>query len=984
MKRKILLFIFTLILVLTGITNTNAYDKYDGDYTLEYLLKNYNVVTLGTKDRYDYSVVGERTQLKGSVTNIFDIGGPVLIRGNYTGNTGYENEYAQKTNCIPSYIKGNIGTSIKAGSIESAEVSNIYVGSSNKVTNNNGYYTVNNDTYKYKYPVKVSDDYVDFDKLYASIVNQQELLSQKTTTKLGETITVNSYYLYGVDSKNTAGIISISSPGYYEINDITNVKQINISNYRKDGIYVFTIKGDEIYSFPVLGVNVNIDDDSVYSGREGEEEYSGNIIWNIPEARYIYTNYSTVGHIVAPQADIELTESHYPGSIIANSISANNHSHTAIQFYPLTNNSLSLEGMNTVVSEDKEINDDLYDSNYSIDELLKNYSIVTLGQKSYSSDSKLKNLTDRNGTAKIYHIGGQFLINGNLGVSTMPYLAQQSGDYDGIKLDLRTNNLELSSYVAGNLNDNMWDSYWLTNPDTGYYQDRTTINDGVAFFRQLVTPNIYFGTSNNISYKDNSVYANSIYVRMLSGTVIPPYKIQNGNNSFVTVHSAYNSDNYIDFKTLYDAIVEQQKTIDSGNVVNPDQHQIANIKIGENYTIENVNDLRHTKFTNYNENKDKLTIITITDSGEITLPVVGYGNEGNDYVTKIFTNDYMGGYTYSSDGQKMVHSDNNYFGNIVWNIPNATHIKLAEEAPFVGHIIAPNADVETPELHFAGAMIVNSLYTEGHTEAHFYPLTVGSVGTGIKKETKTVGGEVEKITISGTKTWDDNDNQDGVRPESVTINLLANGEKIDSQVITAKENWKYEFNVPRVDENGVKINYTITEDAIEHYSTKIESFSNDTCPSGCKVSIDGYNITNSYTPKKTSLTVNKVWKDENNADKLRPDSVEVEVYANGKRIDSAILNEENNWTYIFNEIDMYQNGEKIAYTVKETTKLKGYTTKISGDQETGYTITNTHVVKKENPTTGDNIKKFLMISGVSALLLVVCLVIFKKYRRKRA
>ena len=37
MKRKILLFIFTLILVLTGITNINAYDKYDGDYTIEYL-----------------------------------------------------------------------------------------------------------------------------------------------------------------------------------------------------------------------------------------------------------------------------------------------------------------------------------------------------------------------------------------------------------------------------------------------------------------------------------------------------------------------------------------------------------------------------------------------------------------------------------------------------------------------------------------------------------------------------------------------------------------------------------------------------------------------------------------------------------------------------------------------------------------------------------------------------------------------------------
>ena len=31
MKRKILLFIFTLILVISGITSISAYDKYDGD-----------------------------------------------------------------------------------------------------------------------------------------------------------------------------------------------------------------------------------------------------------------------------------------------------------------------------------------------------------------------------------------------------------------------------------------------------------------------------------------------------------------------------------------------------------------------------------------------------------------------------------------------------------------------------------------------------------------------------------------------------------------------------------------------------------------------------------------------------------------------------------------------------------------------------------------------------------------------------------------
>ena len=60
----------------------------------------------------------------------------------------------------------------------------------------------------------------------------------------------------------------------------------------------------------------------------------------------------------------------------------------------------------------------------------------------------------------------------------------------------------------------------------------------------------------------------------------------------------------------------------------------------------------------------------------------------------------------------------------IFNVPNATYIKLKENAPFAGHLVAPKADVETPELHFAGAFIVNSLYAEGNTEAHFYPLTI--------------------------------------------------------------------------------------------------------------------------------------------------------------------------------------------------------------------------------------------------------------------
>ncbi len=54
--------------------------------------------------------------------------------------------------------------------------------------------------------------------------------------------------------------------------------------------------------------------------------------------------------------------------------------------------------------------------------------------------------------------------------------------------------------------------------------------------------------------------------------------------------------------------------------------------------------------------------------------------------------------------------------------------------------------------------------------------------------------KVAKTSVSGQKTWSDHDNQDGVRPDEITVNLLADGKKVDSKTVTAKDGWKYEFN----------------------------------------------------------------------------------------------------------------------------------------------------------------------------------------------
>ena len=47
------------------------------------------------------------------------------------------------------------------------------------------------------------------------------------------------------------------------------------------------------------------------------------------------------------------------------------------------------------------------------------------------------------------------------------------------------------------------------------------------------------------------------------------------------------------------------------------------------------------------------------------------------------------------------------------------------------------------------------------------------------------------MDIIGAKTWDDNNNQDGARPASITIRLLANGTEVDSKEVTAADQWEW-------------------------------------------------------------------------------------------------------------------------------------------------------------------------------------------------
>ena len=192
--------------------------------------------------------------------------------------------------------------------------------------------------------------------------------------------------------------------------------------------------------------------------------------------------------------------------------------------------------------------------------------------------------------------------------------------------------------------------------------------------------------------------------------------------------------------------------------------------------------------------------------------------------------------------------------------------------------------------------------------------------------------------VCGVKAWDDNDDQDGVRPKSITVDLLADGEKIQSKTVTAANGWKYSFEGLPQFKDGKKITHTVSEQPVEGYKT----------------TIDGTTITNTHETEKTSVSVEKKWKDQDNKDGSRPSSVSVQLYANGVASGSTVtLDAANSWKHTWSGLDKNAAGKAITYTVKETSVPQGYTSTVSGDAASGFMVTNSHtpVVPPTPPVT---------------------------------
>ncbi|MCF0111614.1 MAG: Cna B-type domain-containing protein, partial [Erysipelotrichaceae bacterium] len=200
----------------------------------------------------------------------------------------------------------------------------------------------------------------------------------------------------------------------------------------------------------------------------------------------------------------------------------------------------------------------------------------------------------------------------------------------------------------------------------------------------------------------------------------------------------------------------------------------------------------------------------------------------------------------------------------------------------------------------------------------------------------------ETINIEGDKEWDDNDNQDGKRPASITVNLVVKGKITDTRKLT-DPNWHFEFtDLPKYDDNNKVIAYQISETldtTTEKYYTG-EVTGNVT---------DGFTITNTHTPATISIDGTKVWKDDSNNDGKRPASITVYLLKNGEVINTQTQvvsgsMSKNKWTFEWTDLPKYEDGKEITYTVSEEPIMEDgstlYSTEITGNAKDGFTITN--------------------------------------------
>ena len=285
---------------------------------------------------------------------------------------------------------------------------------------------------------------------------------------------------------------------------------------------------------------------------------------------------------------------------------------------------------------------------------------------------------------------------------------------------------------------------------------------------------------------------------------------------------------------------------------------------------------------------------------------------------------------------KKIDEKVNVVGTKTWVDNNDKDLNRPEK--IVVKLLADGSEVATKEITAANNWKYSFDNLPKYKDGKEIVYTISEVG--VEGYTPEITGYNIKNTYNPTltnitveKKWDDNNNNDGIRPSSIDVQLLANGEKLGGIVtLNAANAWKHLFDNLPTKLNKKEVVYSVSEVNVPKGYT-VEN-------SGLK---DGKIVlTNKHNPVEKEVSVEKKWNDENNNDGIQPTEVTVQLFAGDKAVGAPVkLNKENNWKHVFSNLKAKAEGKDIEYTVKEVDVPEGYTVTVEG--KNNIVITNTHV-----------------------------------------
>ncbi len=192
-------------------------------------------------------------------------------------------------------------------------------------------------------------------------------------------------------------------------------------------------------------------------------------------------------------------------------------------------------------------------------------------------------------------------------------------------------------------------------------------------------------------------------------------------------------------------------------------------------------------------------------------------------------------------------------------------------------------------------------------------------------------------------------------------------------------------------------NYNLTISSSNNTNYEVDEENSNKVNGVITTTQTNYNITYTNDSLLRNIKVYKIWEDFDNKYETRPKEITINLYADDIKIDSVKLNDNNKWTFIFNNMKVYDGTKKITYTIKEEA-IELYEAIVDGDMEKGFKVTNYYSPKGDgnppvdpeipddnpptpsnNPQTSDNMIIYVITLIISIITIISCFKYYKKY-----